>query len=299
MTDDRARNRAGLLYGLAAYLVWGLFPIYFKALANVLPTELVAHRILWSVLLLAALIALWGKAAEVRSAASQPRLLAMLTLTAVLIAINWLAYIWAVLHGHVLAASLGYYLNPLVNVLLGTLLLKERLSRPQIGAVALAAIGVAVLAVGAREGLWISLTLAFSFSLYGFFRKITPVDALAGLSIETAVLAPVALGWVLWLGAQDRSGFGSDTRTTILLVLAGGVTAVPLLWFNAAAKRLAYSTLGILQYITPSLQFLIAVWLFGERLTPAHMLCFAAIWTALVIFAWEGVRLGRASAVRA
>lgn len=296
MTNDHARARAGLLLGLGAYLLWGVLPLYFKALAAVDPIEIVAHRIVWSVLFLGALATLWSRWPAIRAAIANAKVLATLTLTALLIGVNWLVYIWAVLNGHVLAGSLGYYLNPLVNVLLGVVLLKERLSVMQIVAVTLAAAGVAVLAFGAGSGLWISLTLAASFALYGFLRKVAPVDSLEGLSIETVILAPFALGWILWLGSKGESGLGIDTITTLLLVAAGAITAIPLLLFTAAAKRLPYSTLGFLQYIAPSLQFLLAVLVFGERLTTSHIVCFAAIWTALVIFAFEGVRMGRAAA---
>ncbi|MEA3046347.1 MAG: chloramphenicol-sensitive protein RarD [Sphingomonadales bacterium] len=297
MTNDHGNQRAGLLFGLGAYLLWGVLPLYFKLLKSVSPTEIVAHRILWSLVLLAILVLLWRRWPAIRAAAATSRILMTLAVTALLIAINWLIYIWAVLNGHVLAGSLGYYLNPLVNVLLGVVLLKERLTRGQAAAVALAALGVAVLALRAADGLWISLALALSFGLYGFIRKIAPVDALEGLTIETAMLAPVSLVWILWLQQQGQCGFAAyDSATTALLVLGGAVTAIPLLLFNAAAKRLPYSTLGFLQYIAPSIQFLLAVLVFGETFSPAHALCFAAIWSALLIFAWEGLRLGRARA---
>jgi chloramphenicol-sensitive protein RarD len=282
--------------GLGAYLLWGVLPLYFKALAHVNPTEIVAHRILWSLIFLGCLATLWSRWPAIRAAIANRRVLLTLMATAVLIAVNWLIYIWAVLNGHVLEGSLGYYLNPLVNVLLGVFILKERLTTGQKFAVGLAAAGVAVLALGAGSGLWISLTLAFSFATYGFLRKVAPVDSLEGLSIETALLAPVALAWVLWLTAQGQGGLGMDSGTTMLLVLAGAITAIPLLLFTAAAKRLPYSTLGFLQYIAPSMQFLLAVLVFGEKLTTAHIICFGAIWTALVIFTFEGVRLGRAAA---
>ena len=296
MTDDHARTRAGLLLGLGAYLLWGVLPLYFKLIAHVPASEIVAHRVVWSVLFLAVLAGIWKRWAGVRSALASPKMLATLTLTAMLIGANWLIWVWAVVNGHVLEGSLGYYLNPLVNVLLGVVLLRERLSKGQVFAVALAATGVAVLAVGAGSALWISLSLAASFSLYGFLRKVAPVDALEGLLIETAILTPIGLAWILWLEAQGQSGFRVDLTTDLLLTLAGAATAIPLLLFTAAAKRLPYSTLGFLQYIAPSLQFLLAVLLFGERLTTAHIICFGAIWTALIIFASEGVRRGRAAA---
>jgi chloramphenicol-sensitive protein RarD len=213
-----------------------------------------------------------------------------------LISCNWLTYVWAIVHAQVLAASLGYYLNPLVNVLLGVLLLKERLSRLQGAAVAMAGAGVAILAVGAANSLWVSLTLAASFSLYGLLRKITPVESIEGLSVETLLLAPLALAWLAWLERHGSPSLGIDARTDLLLALSGLVTATPLLMFNAAAKRLTYSALGFLQYVSPSIQLLLAVLLFGERLTAAHMVCFALIWTALLLFAAEGVRNSRAAA---
>ncbi len=296
MTDDARHGRAGLFLGLGAYLLWGVLPLYFKLLAVVPPIEIVANRILWSLLFLAILVSLWRRWGTIRAALGTGRIVLTLTLTAALIATNWLIYVWAVVQGHVLETSLGYYLNPLINVLLGVVILKERLSRAQAGAVLLAAAGVALLAWGAASGLWISLSLAFSFALYGFFRKIAPVDALEGLSIETALLAPLSLAYLLWLhqGSVGVAAYGP--RATLLLVLGGAVTAIPLLLFNAAAKRLTYSTLGFLQYIAPSLQFLLAVLVFGEPFTAVHAACFGAIWTALAIFAAEGLRLGRARA---
>ena len=301
MAEDHSRRRAGLMLGVGAYLFWGVMPLYFKAIAEVAPTEIVAHRIVWSLIFLAALASLWRKWPAIRAAASTPQVLATLIVTALLIGINWLLFIYAVVSGHVLEASLGYYLNPLVNVLLGVLLLKERLSVAQAAAAGLAAAGVAVLAAGAGSGLWISLTLAASFALYGFVRKVAPVDSVEGLAIETALLAPVALGWLIWLRQTNELGMGRfGTDVDILLALGGAVTAIPLLMFTAAARRLPYSMLGFLQYIAPSLQFLLAVLAFGEPLTTPHVICFAAIWTALAIFSLDGWRsAARARAARA
>jgi chloramphenicol-sensitive protein RarD len=296
MTEDQRRSRAGLLFGFGAYTLWGFLPLFFKLLSPVSPTEIVAHRIIWSLVFLAGLVTLWRRWPAIRAALATMRVMMILIVTATLIAANWLIFIGAVVRGHVLEASLGYYLNPLVNVLLGTVLLKERLSRFQLAAVLLAGAGVAVIAGGAAaHGLWISLSLALSFGLYGFIRTIAPVDALEGLAIETAILAPISLAWILWLQHLGQGGFAAFTPTIDLLLIVGGaVTAIPLLMFNAAAKRLPYSTLGFLQYIAPSLQFLLAVLAFGEPFTRAHALCFAAIWAALAIFAVEGFRLGRA-----
>jgi chloramphenicol-sensitive protein RarD len=296
VTNDHARARAGLLLGLGAYVIWGVLPLYFKAIGHVPATEIVAHRIVWSLVFLAALATVWKRWPNIGRAVANPKVLATLALTAALIGTNWLIWIWAVLNGHVLEGSLGYYLNPLVNVLLGVVLLKEKLSRGQMFAVLLAAAGVAVLAAGAGGALWISLSLAASFALYGFLRKVAPVESVEGLLVETAILTPIALGWILYLQSRGESGLGTDAATNILLVLAGAITAIPLLLFTAAAKRLPYSTLGFLQYIAPSMQFLLAVLMFGETLTLAHVICFGAIWSALAIFAFEGVRTSRVRA---
>src|SRR5205085_10004375 len=288
-------NKGGVPLGLAAYAIWGVMPLYFKLLASVQPTEIVAHRILWSLLLLGLLATVWRRWGAIRAALGTRKVLLTLIVTACLIAVNWLVYIYAIVSGHVLEGSLGYYLNPLVNVLFGVLLLKERLARAQVFACLLAGGGVAVMAAGAWSGLWISLTLALSFASYGFLRKVAPVDALEGLWIETLVLAPLSLFWVLHLQAQGTAGFGHQGwAIDLFLVLGGAVTALPLLLFTAAAKRLPYSTLGFLQYIAPSIQFLLAVLAFGEPFGRAQAICFAAIWTALAIFSFEGLRLARA-----
>jgi len=291
IADAAQERRAGLVYGLCAYLLWGVLPLYFKALAHVSPGEILAHRIIWSLIFLAVLVTIWGRWTSVRAGLASRKVFLTLVASAVLIAVNWLVYIMAVVSGHVLEGSLGYYLNPLVNILLGVALLGERLSKAQIFATGLAAAGVAVLAVGAVSGLWISLTLAASFALYGYLRKIVAVDALEGLSIETAMLAPMALGWILFVDATGQGGFDDWSWATIALLVAGGaITAIPLLLFTAAARRLPLSTMGFLQYIAPSLQFLFAVLLFGEALTTAHLVCFGAIWTALAIVTFDGWR---------
>lgn len=298
MSDAQARTRAGLMLGVGAYLSWGVMPLYFRLIARVPAAEIVAHRVVWSLLFLAALIAVrrsWGPV----WAALERRSLTILIATALLIAVNWLIFTWAVTHGHVLAASLGYYLNPLVNILLGVILLKERLSRAQIAATALAAAGVAVLAFGAGAGigLWISLSLAASFALYGFLRKIAPAGALEGLFVETALMAPLALAWIIAMQATGVAGFTAFGHgVTALVALGGAVTAIPLLLFTGAARRLPYSTLGFLQYIAPTLQFAIGVF-YGEPLTISHYICFGAIWTALALVAMDGWRTARRARV--
>ena len=295
MTGSTDSSKGGVPLGLAAYAIWGFMPLYFKLLASVQPTEIVAHRILWSVLLLGLLATVLRRWGAIRAALGTGKVLFTLVVTACLIAVNWLVYIYAIVSGHVLEGSLGYYLNPLVNVLLGVVLLKERLTRAQVFACLLAAAGVAVLAAGAGAGLWISLTLALSFASYGFLRKVAPVDALEGLWVETLILAPLALLWVVYLLGQGTAGFAHQgLGIDLLLILGGAVTALPLLLFTAAAKRLPYSTLGFLQYIAPSIQFLLAVLVFHEPFGAAKALCFAAIWAALAIFSVEAIRTARA-----
>ena len=293
-----ARARAGLLFGLAAYGLWGVMPIYFKLLKAVPSIDIVAHRIVWSLVVLALLATLARAWDQIGAAVRNPRTLVMLFLTALLIGTNWLLYVYAINSGHILAGSLGYYLNPLANILLGRFILKERLTRLQWAAVAIAAAGIAVLAAGALGTLWISLTLCFSFATYGLLRKIIHVESLAGLTVETALLFPVALGWLLIGGAEGRPMFGAGGQETALLVAAGVVSTVPLLCFTAAARRLAYSTVGILQFIAPTLQFLLAVAIYDEPFTWAHGVAFGCIWTALALYLGSMIRDRRASQQR-
>lgn len=286
----RSETERGLLFGVTAYLLWGLFPIYLKALGGVPPGEVLSHRIVWSLLFVGALITALGRWPAVRATCANRRVLAVLLATALLIAINWLVYIHAVMTGRMLAGSLGYYLNPLVSVGLGVVVLHERLSRMQMAAIALALGGVAVLAVGAGSAIWISVTLALSFSAYGLLRKMAPVDPLTGLAVETAMLAPVACGYLAWRASAGVSSFGGGGSIDMLLLISGAVTAIPLLLFSAAAKRLRYSTVGILQFIAPTIVFVLAVFAYDEPLTSAHLVCFGAIWTAVAIWIAEGWR---------
>nr|WP_314445771.1 EamA family transporter RarD [uncultured Sphingomonas sp.] len=287
-------SRAGLGLGIGAYTAWGLMPLYFKLLLGVPALAIVAHRVVWSFLLLGGLITLKRAWPAIREALGQPRTVRLLLATSGLIGINWLLYVYAVNSGHILAASLGYYLNPLANILLGRFVLGEPLSRAQWVAVALAAVGVSILAVGALSHLWISLSLCVSFALYGLLRKVATVEATAGLGIETALLLPVAVGWLAWATlATSQPVWGTDGIDTFLLVLAGAVSTVPLLLFTAAARLLPYSTLGILQFIAPTLQFLVAVFLFGEPFTTPHAAAFACIWTAAAIYLISALRTAR------
>ena len=288
--DERRR---GFAFGVAAYGLWGVLPIYFKAIGHVPAVDIVAHRVLWSLPFLVVLLFIGKDWWKVGRALKSPRTLALLAVTAFLIGINWLLYVYAVTGGHILAASLGYYLNPLANVLLGRFVLKERLSWLQWSAVAIAATGIAALALGAIGQLWISLTLCVSFALYGLLRKIISADALAGLAVETGLLFPIALAWLAWQAASGAAIFGSGTNDAALLAMAGIVSTTPLLLFTGAARRIPYSTLGMLQFLAPTLQFLCAVWLYGEAFTRAHAVAFAAIWTALALYVIALVRKPR------
>ncbi len=278
----------GVLYALLAYTTWGLFPIYFKALPDVPADQVLAHRILWSVALLAVAVPLLGRLRTVREACRP-----IILLSAVLIAANWGVYIWAVQSGRVLEASLGYFVNPLVSVLLGVVFLRERLRRGQILAIGLAAIGVVALVVRLRALPWLPLTLALTFGLYGLVRKHAGVDAVGGLLVEASVLSLPALGWLLFCASRGTGAFGARPSTTALLVAAGPVTAVPLVWFAMGVRRLPLSMVGILQYVTPTLQFLLAVALYREPFGRAHALAFGFIWTALALYTWDSLQANR------
>jgi len=285
LAERDSRWRAGLAYGIAAYALWGVMPIYFRQIASVASLDIVAHRIVWSLLVLFILLTVARAWDEIAAALRNRTVLLTLFGTSLLIGTNWLLYVYAINNGHILAGSLGYYLNPLANILLGRFVLGESLSRRQWAAVGIAGAGVAVLAAGASGTLWISLILCFSFASYGLLRKIIAVDSLAGLSIETALLFPLALGWLLVGGATGRAMFDHPADVNAYLVAAGIVSTVPLLCFTAAARRLPYSTVGMLQFLAPTLQFLLAVGLYGEDFSTAHAIAFGAIWVALALYA--------------
>jgi chloramphenicol-sensitive protein RarD len=292
-TEGAHTLRRGLLYGLAAYGSWGFMPVYIKAVQAAPVLEVLSHRIVWAFLLL--LLIAWrrGDLPELRAAVRSPRTLGVLAASTTAIAVNWLVYIWAVTSAHVLDSSLGYFINPLVNVLFGVLLLRERLDRTVRVAFAIAAVGVSWLAIRGGHVPWIALALATSFGSYGLLRKLAPVGALVGLTIETALLTPLAGGYLAWAAATGRAAiFSGSPALDALLLLAGPVTAIPLLFFAGAARRLPLSTLGFLQYLSPTLQFLLAVLAYREPLDGPRLVAFALIWTALAIFA---VHTGRAS----
>jgi chloramphenicol-sensitive protein RarD len=279
---------AGLPQALGAYAVWSLFPLYFALLHAVAPFEVVVWRLLFTLPFCLAMVLLFRQGAALKAALTTPRILGALALSGLLIGANWLIYVIAVMDGHVLAASLGYYINPLVNVLAATVFLHEKLTRRQWIAVALAAIGVALLAQGALETLWISLVMAFSFAGYGLVRKLAPVDALPGLTVETLVLLVPGLGLLAWQAASPQGlAMGSSLRLDLLLACAGPLTAIPLMLFASAARRLDFSVLGFIQFVTPTGLFFLSVFVFGEPLRPIQLVCFLFIWTAIAVFCWD------------
>lgn len=285
-----AESRSGSLYAVAAFAFWGLTPIYFKLLHEVAPVQVLAHRVVWSVVFGALYISFRHGWPDVRVAAGNRRSLATLALTAGLVSSNWLIYIYAVVNDQVMATSLGYYINPLVNVLLGMLFLGERLGRGKMIAVALAATGTVTLAVELGGLPWISLMLAFTFGFYGLIRKQLGLPAMAALFLETLLLAPLALAALGWYSLQGDFAFGRDAGTTALLVLAGPLTLLPLLWFAEAARRLPLNTVGFFQYLAPTLTFLLATLVYGEPLTMAWAITFVLIWSGLAVFTADSFR---------
>ncbi|MEZ8021116.1 EamA family transporter RarD [Vibrio splendidus] len=289
--DDQQRTRQGILLAVAAYTMWGIAPIYFKSLSEVSPFEILSHRVVWSFFLLAFLLHMsrgWRKVRDTLT--SKPKML-YLVATSILVGANWLIFIWAVNSNHMLDASLGYYINPLINVLLGMLFLGERLRKLQWFAVALAAIGVLIQLIAFGSVPIVAIALAFSFGFYGLLRKKVSLEAQTGLFIETLVMLPIAATYLLFIADSATSDFSMNPmQLNLLLVAAGVITTVPLLCFTGAATRLKLSTLGFFQYIGPSLMFLLAVLIYGEAFTSDKAITFAFIWGALVIFSFDGLR---------
>lgn len=276
---------SGLPAALGAYLIWGFLPVYLLLVASVPPFEFVGWRIIWTLPLCLLIVALRRQFPALREAFANRRTMLALLASALLIAANWFVYIWAIVQNQVYAASLGYYLNPLLNVLLGTVLLGERLSKWQWLAVGIAALAVALLAAGALTTLWISLSLAFSFGLYGIVRKQVDVGALPGLTIESAILLLPAIGIAGYYAlSPEGPSFGTDPGLSLAIVFSGVVTAVPLLLFAIAARRMNYSTLGFIQYLAPTIVFLLGLTVFNEDLKPAQLGSFVLIWIAVAIF---------------
>jgi chloramphenicol-sensitive protein RarD len=283
--------RTGILSAVLAFLCWGLFPLYFRALHDVPPTQILAHRVLWSLLFLVIVLSLRRQWKWLPTILRRPRVVGSFVASALLLSANWLVYIWSVHNGHVIEASLGYFINPLVNIMFGYLLLKERLRTVQWVAIAIAACGVAWLTWQAGTVPWIALFLAASFGAYGLMRKTAALGALEGLSFETMVLFPLAFGYLAWLGMHGDNVFLSSPSDTTrwLLIAAGPITAIPLLLFASGARSIPLSVLGLLQYLSPTIQFLLGVWLFHEAFTAERLVGFLVIWSALALYAAEGL----------
>lgn len=287
------RISSGVPAAALAYILWGLFPLYIKQIEAVPALEIVAHRSVWCLVFMLALLAAMRRFAWLRDVLRQPRTLGVFALSALLLSANWLVYVWAVNHGRVLDASLGYFINPLVNVMLGYLVLHERPRRGQWAAVGIAAIGVLWLTIGAGNLPWIALVLAASFGCYGLLRKTAPLGAIEGLTLETLVMAPLMIALLGWFALGGFDGAGrfahGDAALDGWLLLAGPLTAIPLLLFAYGARRVTLATLGLLQYLGPSIQFLLGVFLYKEPFDPARGIGFALIWSALVVYSAEGL----------
>ena len=284
-------QRRGFLYGVAAYLLWGLFPLYWPLLKPAGALEILSHRVVWSLLTMALVLVLSRRTAQLRAIFASPRTLRLLSLAAVVIAMNWGTYIYGVNHHKVVETSLGYFINPLVTVLMGVLILGERLRVWQWVALCIAGLAVVGLAVEYGRPPWIALILAFSFGTYGLAKKQAGVEAVESLSFETLVLAPLAAGYLVWAGVTGHQHFlGHGVGHGVLLALTGVVTAIPLLCFGAAAIRVPMTTLGLLQYLAPVIQFVLGVTFLDETMTPMRWVGFALVWAALVIFTWESLQ---------
>lgn len=287
----RSEQTSGLLAGASAFTIWGFLALYWWHLSNVPSTEVLAHRIFWSLLTIAPIVWFTGRMSEIRAALTNPRLMARILLSAVIIAGNWGLYIWAITHDRVLEASLGYYINPLINVVLGRLFLGERLTRLQALAVSIATMGVLWSVVGYGQIPWVSLLLALSFGMYGLCRKTVAIESAPGLFLEAVLLFPLAALWLWWLGHTGQGHFmDASIGTQLLLVGTGLVTTVPLLLFAFAARHMKLATLGLLQYLAPTINFLLALYVFKEPVTSASLVTFACIWTALGVYTWSSIR---------
>ena len=295
MPADNNQLRTGLFCALGAYFIWGIFPLYLKAVSDVTALEILAHRILWSVPFGAVIISLRKQWPEVFGAFSSRNVIILLLASSIAIAGNWLVYVWAVINDRILEASLGYYINPLMYVAAGVLVLNERLSPFQTLAITLATMGVLVMTFGAGTFPWVSIVLAILFTAYGYIRKTVSIGAMPGLFVETALLAPAAMIYMVILAGTATQMFPNySVGLNALLVLAGPVTVIPLVLFALGARRLTLTTLGFLQYIGPTLQFIIGLY-YGEAFTAVHAVAFGLIWTALIVFSFDAWRTSRAS----
>jgi chloramphenicol-sensitive protein RarD len=288
-----SKNKLGLLFGISAYSLWGAFPLYWPLLEPANPLEIVSHRAVWTLVFCFIVLATTKALKSTLATLKQPKITARLFLTSILISINWLVYIWATNNGHVVEASLGYYINPLIIIGFGVILLKEKMRPLQWVAVTIASIGVLVLTIDYGRLPWIALALAISWGSYGLIKKQLGLGALEGLAIETLISAFFYLGYLVYIGNQGTGQFGHSWGLTVLLMSAGAVTAIPLLLFNGSTNRLPFTTIGLLQYITPTLQFSVGVWIRHEDMPTARWIGFLIIWVALTTLAFDLVKSSR------
>ena len=292
-TQTQQPQGSGLPFAVGAYLIWGFFPIYFKLLHHVAPLEMLSYRILWSVPVVFIILCFRDQWGEFKAAITSPKAVRTMALSSLLISINWLVYVWAIFENYVLATAIGYYLNPLVNVLLGRIFLGERLTRMQGAAVAVAGCAVVILLTRALDTAWISLVLAFSFGGYGLVRKMAPTGSVPGLAVELCLMGPIAAGFVFWFRATNPVPLAWQMEG--LLALAGVLTVIPLLLFATAARRMSYTTLGFVQYLAPTIVFLLGIFAYHEPLDTTRLFCFTLIWSAIALFSWDAVRRMRGS----
>ena len=289
-----SKNKLGLVFGISAYSLWGAFPLYWPLLEPANPLEIVSHRAVWTLVFCFIVLATTKALKSTLATLKQPKITARLFLTSILISINWLVYIWATNNGHVVEASLGYYINPLIIIGFGVILLKEKMRPLQWVAVSIASIGVLVLTIDYGRLPWIALALAISWGSYGLIKKQLGLGALEGLAIETLISAFFYLGYLIYIGNQGTGQFGQSWGLTLLLMSAGAITAIPLLLFNGSTNRLPFTTIGLLQYITPTLQFSVGVWVRHEDMPTARWIGFLIIWVALTTLALDLVKSSRA-----
>lgn len=288
---DAREARLGVFYGIAAYSIWGFSVVYWKMLLSAGALEVLAHRVVWASVIIGTVLVLRKRTPHILAMMRDFRLMRLLVVTGALLAVNWTIFVWAVLTDQVLQASLGYYINPMVSVLIGTILLKEGMSRLQIWSVALAGLGVLAMLVISGSLPWPALTLAVTFAIYGYLRKTSNVVALDALFIEMTLFVPVALGVLIWLGAKGDTVFGpSNLLLSALLICGGLVTFLPLAFFGESVRRVRLITVGFLQYIAPTFQFLLAVFIYGEAFSAGHVAAFGCIWAGLVLFSFDALR---------
>ncbi len=290
MTEDAVRARQGVFFALAAYSFWGFAPIYFKSVQQVPAFEILAHRIIWAFILVFILIVVLKRLNRLKPIIRSPKMMFRLTVATCLLGGNWFLFIWAVNANHMLDASLGYYINPLLNVAIGMAFFQEKMRRLQLFAIGLAIVGVGIQVVTFGSVPWVALALASSFAIYGAIRKRLPVDSISGLWLETTLLVPVMLGYLLFFADSPSADMTANSwQLNVLLMAAGLVTTIPLLCFTAAAQRIRYATLGFFQYIAPSLMFILAVNLYDEPLAESKLITFVIIWSALALYTFDSV----------